>query len=147
MGHHQTDVGTWSAPYEDKAPISVANRRPGRGFGLENPRRGWVKSRRTITIFHRIIRFHDSRGDPKGIGSGEPGRHPRRGSGECAHDRADCCAWPTADRIPTARSSHHRRAAKHLDVGYTIFGSADQKKPCKLASVEVMGERPKSPPR
>ncbi|HMJ54768.1 MAG TPA: peptidylprolyl isomerase, partial [Polyangiaceae bacterium] len=74
----ETDVGTLECKlYDDKAPNTVANF-VGLARGIrpwKNPEGQWVKKPAYDgTIFHRIIKgFMIQGGDPKGIGSGEPG--------------------------------------------------------------------------
>ena len=101
--------------------------------------------------FHRIIKgFMIQGGDPKGIGSGEPGYViPDEIWENALHDRAGLLCM--ANRGPNTNGAQFfitDALAKHLDGGYTIFGECGPEEAVhKLASVEVQGERPKSPPK
>ena len=151
----ETDVGTLECKlYDDRAPITVANF-VGLARGIrpwKTPEGEWVKKPAYDgTIFHRIIKgFMIQGGDPKGIGSGEPGYVIADEIWENAlHDRAGLLCM--ANRGPNTHGAQFfitDAVAKHLDAGYTIFGECGpEEKVHKLASVEVQGERPKSPPK
>jgi peptidyl-prolyl cis-trans isomerase A (cyclophilin A) len=151
----ETDVGTLECKlFDDKAPITVANF-VGLARGIrpwKNPDGQWVKKPAYDgTIFHRIIKgFMIQGGDPKGIGSGEPGYVIPDEIWEGAlHDRAGLLCM--ANRGPNTNGAQFfitDALAKHLDGGYTIFGECGPEETVhKLASVEVQGERPKNPPK
>jgi peptidyl-prolyl cis-trans isomerase A (cyclophilin A) len=155
MATIETDVGKLECKlYEDKAPITVANF-VGLARGVrpwKNPEGQWVKTPAYDgTIFHRIIKgFMIQGGDPKGIGSGEPGYViPDEVWENALHDRAGLLCM--ANRGPNTNGAQFfitDALAKHLDSGYTIFGECGPEETVhKLASVEVQGERPKSPPK
>jgi len=155
MATIETDVGNLECKlYEDKAPITVANF-VGLARGVrpwKNPEGQWVKKPAYDgTIFHRIIKgFMIQGGDPKGIGSGEPGYViPDEIWENALHDRAGLLCM--ANRGPNTNGAQFfitDALAKHLDNGYTIFGECGPEETVhKLASVEVQGERPKSPPK
>jgi peptidyl-prolyl cis-trans isomerase A (cyclophilin A) len=151
----ETDVGTLECKlFDDKAPITVANF-VGLARGIrpwKNPEGQWVKKPAYDgTIFHRIIKgFMIQGGDPKGIGSGEPGFViPDEIWENALHDRAGLLCM--ANRGPNTNGAQFfitDALAKHLDGGYTIFGECGPEETVhKLASVEVQGERPKNPPK
>ena len=151
----ETDVGTLECKlFDDKAPITVANF-VGLARGVrpwKNPEGQWVKNPAYDgTIFHRIIKgFMIQGGDPKGIGSGEPGFViPDEIWENALHDRAGLLCM--ANRGPNTNGAQFfitDALAKHLDGGYTIFGECGPEETVhKLASVEVQGERPKTPPK
>jgi peptidyl-prolyl cis-trans isomerase A (cyclophilin A) len=151
----ETDVGNLECKlYDDKAPITVANF-VGLARGIrpwKNPEGQWVKKPAYDgTIFHRIIKgFMIQGGDPKGVGSGEPGYViPDEVWENALHDRAGLLCM--ANRGPNTNGAQFfitDAAAKHLDVGYTIFGECGPEETVhKLASVEIQGERPKNPPK
>jgi peptidyl-prolyl cis-trans isomerase A (cyclophilin A) len=155
MATIETDVGNLECKlYEDKAPITVANF-VGLARGIrpwKNPEGQWVKKPAYDgTIFHRIIKgFMIQGGDPKGIGSGEPGYViPDEIWENALHDRAGLLCM--ANRGPNTNGAQFfitDALAKHLDNGYTIFGECGPEETVhKLASVEVQGERPKNPPK
>jgi peptidyl-prolyl cis-trans isomerase A (cyclophilin A) len=155
MATIETDVGSLECKlFEDKAPITVANF-VGLARGVrpwKTPEGQWVKKPAYDgTIFHRIIKgFMIQGGDPKGIGSGEPGYViPDEIWENALHDRAGLLCM--ANRGPNTNGAQFfitDAAAKHLDIGYTIFGECGPEETVhKLASVEVQGERPKSPPK
>jgi peptidyl-prolyl cis-trans isomerase A (cyclophilin A) len=151
----ETDMGKLECKlFDDKAPITVAN-----FIGLargtrpwKDPDGKWVKKPAYDgTIFHRIIKgFMIQGGDPKGNGSGEPGYViPDEIWEGAAHDRAGLICM--ANRGPNTNGAQFfitDAAAPHLDRSYTIFGEcAPEDLVHKLASVEVMGEKPKTPPK
>jgi peptidyl-prolyl cis-trans isomerase A (cyclophilin A) len=151
----ETDLGKLDCKlYDDKAPLTVAN-----FIGLargtrqwKDPDGKWVKKPAYDgTIFHRIIKgFMIQGGDPKGNGSGEPGYViPDEIWENAKHDRPGLLCM--ANRGPNTNGAQFfitDAAAPHLDRGYTIFGEcAPEEMVHKIASVEVMGERPKTPPK
>jgi peptidyl-prolyl cis-trans isomerase A (cyclophilin A) len=155
MATIETDVGNLECKlFEDKAPLTVANF-VGLARGLrtwKNPEGQWVKKPAYDgTVFHRIIKgFMIQGGDPKGIGSGEPGYViPDEIWENALHDRAGLLCM--ANRGPNTNGAQFfitDALAKHLDGGYTIFGECGPEETVhKLASVEVQGERPKNPPK
>jgi peptidyl-prolyl cis-trans isomerase A (cyclophilin A) len=150
-----TDLGKLECKlYDDKAPITVAN-----FIGLARGTRPWKdpdgkwvkKAAYDGTIFHRIIKgFMIQGGDAKGTGSGEPGYViPDEIWQNAAHDRAGLLCM--ANRGPNTNGAQFfitDAAAPHLDRGYTIFGECSPEDMVhKLASVEVIGEKPKTPPK
>jgi peptidyl-prolyl cis-trans isomerase A (cyclophilin A) len=151
----ETDLGKLDCRlYDDKAPITVAN-----FIGLargtrpwKDPEGKWVKKPAYDgTIFHRIIKgFMIQGGDPRGNGSGEPGYViPDEIWENAMHDRPGLICM--ANRGPNTNGAQFfitDASAPHLDRGYTIFGECSPEEMVhKLASVEVIGERPKSPPK
>jgi peptidyl-prolyl cis-trans isomerase A (cyclophilin A) len=155
MATIETDVAKLECKlYEDKAPITVANF-VGLARGVrpwKNPEGQWVKTPAYDgTVFHRIIKgFMIQGGDPKGVGSGEPGYViPDEIWENALHDRPGLLCM--ANRGPNTNGAQFfitDALAKHLDGGYTIFGECGPDEAVhKLASVEVQGERPKSPPK
>jgi peptidyl-prolyl cis-trans isomerase A (cyclophilin A) len=89
-------------------------------------------------------------GDPKGNGSGEPGYViPDEIWENAMHDRAGLLCM--ANRGPNTNGAQFfitDASAPHLDHGYTIFGECGPEEMVhKIASTEVMGEKPKSPPK
>jgi peptidyl-prolyl cis-trans isomerase A (cyclophilin A) len=151
----ETDMGKLECKlFDDKAPITVAN-----FIGLARGNRPWKdpdgkwvkKPAYDGTIFHRIIKgFMIQGGDPKGNGSGEPGYViPDEIWEGAAHDRAGLICM--ANRGPNTNGAQFfitDAAAPHLDRSYTIFGECSPEEQVhKLASVEVNGERPKTPPK
>jgi len=150
-----TDLGKLECKlFDDKAPITVAN-----FIGLARGIRPWKdadgkwvkKPAYDGTVFHRIIRgFMIQGGDARGNGTGEPGYVIPDEMWEGAHhDRAGLLCM--ANRGPNTNGAQFfitDAAAPHLDRGYTIFGECSPVDLVhKLAGVEVMGERPKSPPK
>jgi peptidyl-prolyl cis-trans isomerase A (cyclophilin A) len=150
-----TDLGKLDCKlYEDKAPLTVANF-VGLARGTrpwKDPDGKWVKKPAYDgTIFHRIIKgFMIQGGDARGTGSGEPGYViPDEIWENAMHDRAGLLCM--ANRGPNTNGAQFfitDAAAPHLDRGYTIFGECGPEEMVhKLASVEVVGERPKTPPK
>lgn len=150
-----TSLGKLSCElYDDKAPITVANF-IGLARGIrpwKAPDGTWVK--RPLydgTIFHRIIKgFMIQGGDPLGTGAGEPGYVFQDEVWPGAtHDRRGLLCM--ANRGPNTNGAQFfimDAAARHLDSGYTIFGSCGPDSLVeKLASVPVTGERPVTPPK
>jgi peptidyl-prolyl cis-trans isomerase A (cyclophilin A) len=151
----ETDVGKLECKlFDDKAPITVANF-VGLARGIrpwKDPDGKWVKKAAYDgTVFHRIIKgFMIQGGDAKGTGSGEPGYVvPDEIWEGAAHDRAGLLCM--ANRGPNTNGAQFfitDAAAAHLDRSYTIFGEcAPEDMVHKLASVEVTGEKPKTPPK
>jgi peptidyl-prolyl cis-trans isomerase A (cyclophilin A) len=148
-----TDLGKLECRlYEDRAPITVANF-VGLARGTrpwKNPEGKWVKKPAYDgTTFHRIIKgFMIQGGDPKGNGAGEPGYViPDEIWEDGRHDRAGllCMANRGAD-TNGAQFFITDDVTPHLDRGYTIFGECGPVELVhKLGSVEVVGERPKTP--
>src|SRR6185436_4300639 len=151
----ETDLGKLDCKlYEDKAPLTVAN-----FVGLARGIRPWKdsdgkwvkKPAYDGTIFHRIIKgFMIQGGDAKGNGSGEPGYViPDEVWENAVHDRPGLLCM--ANRGPNTNGAQFfitDAAAPHLDRGYTIFGEcAPEEMVHTIANVEVMGERPKTPPK
>lgn len=149
-----TDLGTLECKlFDDKAPLTVAN-----FVGLARGARPWKtpegkwekKPAYDGTIFHRIIKgFMIQGGDAKRNGSGEAGYViPDEIWEDGRHDRAGLLCM--ANRGPNTNSAQFfitDAAAPHLDNGYTIFGECGPEKLVhELASVEVRGERPATPP-
>jgi peptidyl-prolyl cis-trans isomerase A (cyclophilin A) len=150
-----TDLGKLDCTlYEDKAPITVANF-VGLARGTrpwKDPDGKWVKKPAYDgTIFHRIIKgFMIQGGDPRGNGSGEPGYViPDEIWENAMHDRPGLICM--ANRGPNTNGAQFfitDARAPHLDRSYTIFGEcAPEDMVHTLANVEVMGERPKTPPK
>jgi peptidyl-prolyl cis-trans isomerase A (cyclophilin A) len=150
-----TDLGKLDCTlYEDKAPLTVANF-VGLARGTrpwKDPSGAWVKKPAYDgTIFHRIIKgFMIQGGDPKGNGSGEPGYViPDEVWENAMHDRPGLLCM--ANRGPNTNGAQFfitDARAPHLDRGYTIFGEcAPEEMVHTIANVEVMGERPKTPPK
>jgi peptidyl-prolyl cis-trans isomerase A (cyclophilin A) len=150
-----TDLGKLDCTlYEDKAPITVAN-----FVGLARGTRPWKdpdgkwvkKAAYDGTIFHRIIKgFMIQGGDPRGNGSGEPGYViPDEIWENALHDRPGLLCM--ANRGPNTNGAQFfitDARAPHLDRGYTIFGEcAPEEMVHTIAGVDVMGERPKTPPK
>jgi peptidyl-prolyl cis-trans isomerase A (cyclophilin A) len=150
----ETDLGSLDCKLEgDKAPITVAN-----FVGLARGIRPWKTPEGTWekkpaydgTIFHRIIKgFMIQGGDAKKNGSGEAGYViPDEVWEDANHDRAGLLCM--ANRGPNTNSAQFfitDDAANHLDGGYTIFGECSPVDTVhKIASVEMAGERPKTPP-
>jgi peptidyl-prolyl cis-trans isomerase A (cyclophilin A) len=150
-----TDLGKLDCKlYDDKAPLTVAN-----FIGLargtrpwKDPDGKWVKKPAYDgTIFHRIIKgFMIQGGDARGTGSGEPGYViPDEIWENATHDRPGLLCM--ANRGPNTNGAQFfitDAAAPHLDRSYTIFGECSPEEMVhKLASVEVMGEHPKTPPK
>lgn len=151
----ETDLGKLECKlFEDKTPITVANF-VGLARGVrpwKDPSGAWVrKPAYDGTIFHRIIKgFMIQGGDAKGDGSGEPGYViPDEIWEGAAHDRAGLLCM--ANRGPNTNGAQFfitDAAAPHLDRGYTIFGECSPVEQVhKIASVDVMGEHPKTPPK
>jgi peptidyl-prolyl cis-trans isomerase A (cyclophilin A) len=151
----ETDLGKLECKmFDDKAPITVAN-----FVGLARGIRPWKdadgkwvkKAAYDGTIFHRIIKgFMIQGGDAKGNGTGEPGYViPDELWSGAHHDRAGLICM--ANRGPNTNGAQFfitDASAPHLDRSYTIFGEcAPVDLVHKLAAVEVMGERPKTPPK
>ena len=149
----ETDLGSLECKlFDDKAPITVAN-----FVGLARGTRPWKtpegkwekKAAYDGTIFHRIIKgFMIQGGDPKKNGTGEPGYViPDEIWEDANHDRPGLLCM--ANRGPNTNGAQFfitDEAAAHLDVSYTIFGEcAPVDMVHKIASVEVAGERPKTP--
>lgn len=150
-----TDLGALECKlFDDKAPLTVANF-VGLARGLrpwKDPDGKWVKKAAYDgTVFHRIIKgFMIQGGDAKGNGSGEPGYVvPDEVWDGANHDRAGLLCM--ANRGPNTNGAQFfitDAAAPHLDRGYTIFGECSPVDTVhKIASVEVAGERPKTPPK
>ncbi|MCC6554610.1 MAG: peptidylprolyl isomerase [Polyangiaceae bacterium] len=150
----ETDLGTLTCKlFDDKAPITVAN-----FVGLARGIRPWKtpegKGEKIPaydgTIFHRIIKgFMIQGGDAKKNGSGEAGYViPDEVWEDANHDRAGLlCMANRGKNTNSAQFFITDAAAYHLDNGYTIFGECGPEELVhKLASVEVKGERPVSPP-
>ncbi len=139
---------------EDKAPITVANF-VGLARGIrpwKDPTGEWVKKPAYDgTVFHRIIRgFMIQGGDAKGNGTGEPGYViPDEIWEGGRHDRPGLLCM--ANRGPNTNGAQFfitDDAAPHLDGGYTIFGECSPLETIhKIASVEVVRDRPKNPPK
>ncbi|HEX9297622.1 MAG TPA: peptidylprolyl isomerase [Polyangiaceae bacterium] len=151
----ETDVAKLECKlYEDKAPITVANF-VGLARGTrpwKDPDGKWVKKPAYDgTTFHRTIKgFMIQGGDAKGTGSGEPGYViPDEVWENAQHDRAGLLCM--ANRGPNTNGAQFfitDAAAAHLDRGYTIFGECGPEEMVhKISSVEVIGERPKTPPK
>jgi peptidyl-prolyl cis-trans isomerase A (cyclophilin A) len=142
------------ALFEELAPITVANF-VGLARGLrpwKTPEGKWGKKPAYDgTIFHRIIKgFMIQGGDAQGTGMGEPGYViPDEIWEDALHDRAGLLCM--ANRGPNTNGAQFfitDAAAPHLDNGYTIFGEcAPVELVHRVASTEVKGERPASPPR
>jgi peptidyl-prolyl cis-trans isomerase A (cyclophilin A) len=142
------------ALFEAQAPLTVAN-----FVGLARGTRPWKspggkwgkKPAYDGTVFHRIIKgFMIQGGDANGTGTGEPGYViPDEVWDEAYHDRAGLLCM--ANRGPNTNGAQFfitDAAAPHLDSGYTIFGECSPVDTVhKLASVEVKGEKPASPPK
>jgi len=140
-----TDLGKLDCKlYDDKAPLTVAN-----FIGLargtrpwKDPDGKWVKKPAYDgTIFHRIIKgFMIQGGDARGTDEVWE---------NATHDRPGLLCM--ANRGPNTNGAQFfitDAAAPHLDRGYTIFGECSPEEMVhKLASVEVMGEHPKTPPK
>ncbi len=150
-----TDLGKLECKlFDDRAPLTVAN-----FIGLargtrpwKDPDGKWVKKPAYDgTIFHRIIKgFMIQGGDPRGNGSGEPGYViPDEIWENAMHDRPGLLCM--ANRGPNTNGAQFfitDAKAAHLDRSYTIFGECSPEEMVHtLASVEVMGERPKSAPK
>jgi peptidyl-prolyl cis-trans isomerase A (cyclophilin A) len=150
-----TDLGKFECKLlDDKAPVTVAN-----FIGLARGTRPWKdsdgkwvkKPAYDGTVFHRIIKgFMIQGGDPRGNGTGEPGYViPDELWDGAHHDRAGLLCM--ANRGPNTNGAQFfitDAAAPHLDRSYTIFGDCSPVDMIhKLASSEVMGERPKTPPK
>jgi peptidyl-prolyl cis-trans isomerase A (cyclophilin A) len=139
--------------FDDKAPVTVAN-----FVGLARGVRPWKTPLGTWekkpaydgTIFHRIIKgFMIQGGDAKRNGSGEPGYViPDEIWSGAVHDRAGLLCM--ANRGPNTNGAQFfitDAAAAHLDRSYTIFGECGPVDLVHtLASVEVMGQKPRTPP-
>jgi peptidyl-prolyl cis-trans isomerase A (cyclophilin A) len=151
----ETDLGKLECKlFADKAPLTVAN-----FIGLARGTRPWKdndgkwvkKAAYDGTIFHRIIKgFMIQGGDAKGTGAGEPGYAvPDEIWEGAAHDRAGLlCMANRGKNTNGAQFFITDAAAPHLDNGYTIFGACGPEEMVhKIASVEVLGERPKTPPK
>jgi len=150
-----TDLGKLDCKlYDDKAPLTVANF-IGLARGIrpwKDPDGKWVKKPAYDgTIFHRIIKgFMIQGGDSRGNGSGEPGYViPDEVWENAVHDRPGLLCM--ANRGPNTNGAQFfitDASAPHLDRGYTIFGECGPEQMVhKLASVEVTGEHPKTPPK
>jgi len=150
-----TDLGKLDCTlFDDKAPITVAN-----FIGLargtrpwKDPDGKWVKKPAYDgTIFHRIIRgFMIQGGDARGNGSGEPGYViPDEIWENAMHDRAGLLCM--ANRGPNTNGAQFfitDASAPHLDRSYTIFGECSPEETVhKIASTEVIGEKPAKPPK
>jgi peptidyl-prolyl cis-trans isomerase A (cyclophilin A) len=141
--------------YEDKAPNTVANF-VGLARGLrpfKDPKTGvWVKRPGYDDgVFHRIIKgFMIQGGDPTGTGATDGGYViPDEVWPGATHDRRGLICM--ANRGKNTNSMQFfimDGAAKHLDGGYTIFGSCGPDAVIeKLAASEVRGDRAVSPPK
>jgi peptidyl-prolyl cis-trans isomerase A (cyclophilin A) len=140
--------------YDDRAPITVANfvglARGVRPF--KNPQGAWTKTPAYDgTTFHRIIRgFMIQGGDPAGTGAGEPGYviPDEVWDGAYHSERGLICM---ANRGPNTNGMQFfimDGSSPHLDSGYTIFGKCGPDAVVeKIASTEVRGERPTTPPK
>jgi peptidyl-prolyl cis-trans isomerase A (cyclophilin A) len=148
-----TDLGKLECKlFDEKAPLTTANF-IGLARGIrpwKDPDGKWVKKPAYDgTMFHRIIKgFMIQGGDARGNGSGEPGYViPDEIWENALHDHAGLLCM--ANRGPNTNGAQFfitDAAAPHLDHGYTIFGEcAPEDLVHKLASVEVQGERPKTP--
>ena len=150
----ETDLGTLECKlFADKAPITVAN-----FVGLARGTRPWKtpegkwekKPAYDGTIFHRIINgFMIQGGDAKKNGSGEAGYViPDEVWEDANHDRAGLlCMANRGKNTNSAQFFITDDAAFHLDNGYTIFGECGPVELVhKIASVEVKGEKPVTPP-
>jgi peptidyl-prolyl cis-trans isomerase A (cyclophilin A) len=150
----ETSIGKLECKmWDDKAPITVAN-----FVGLARGVRPWKtpegkwekKPAYDGTLFHRIIKgFMSQGGDAKKNGTGEPGYViPDEVWDDASHDRAGLLCM--ANRGPNTNGAQFfitDAATPFLDNGYTIFGECGPEDMVhKLASVEVTGERPKTPP-
>jgi peptidyl-prolyl cis-trans isomerase A (cyclophilin A) len=139
---------------EDKAPVTVANF-VGLARGLrpfKTTTGEWVKRPAYDgTTFHRIIKgFMIQGGDPAGTGRGEPGytiadeiwagaKHDRRGQ---------LCMANRGANTNGMQFFITDGKAKHLDGGYTIFGTCGPESVIEaLSSVEVQRDRPVNPPK
>ena len=139
--------------FDDKAPLTVANF-VGLARGIrpwKTPEGKWEKKPAYDgTLFHRIIKgFMIQGGDAKKNGTGEPGYViPDEVWEDANHDRAGLLCM--ANRGPNTNGQQFfitDDVAYHLDSGYTIFGECGPVDLVhKLASVEVRGERPVTPP-
>ena len=149
----ETDLGNLECKlFDDKAPITVANF-VGLARGIrpwKTPEGAWEKKPAYDgTPFHRIIKgFMIQGGDAKKNGSGEAGYViPDEVWEDANHDRAGLLCM--ANRGPNTNSAQFfitDAAANHLDSGYTIFGECGPEEQVhKIASVEISGERPKTP--
>jgi peptidyl-prolyl cis-trans isomerase A (cyclophilin A) len=149
----ETNLGSLECKlFDDKAPLTVAN-----FVGLARGTRPWKtpegkwekKAAYDGTIFHRIIKgFMIQGGDAKKNGTGEPGYViPDEIWEDANHDRAGLLCM--ANRGPNTNGAQFfitDDAAPHLDVSYTIFGECSPVDVVhKIASVEVAGEKPRSP--
>lgn len=149
----ETDLGNLECKlFDDKAPISVAN-----FVGLARGLRPWKTPGGTWekkpaydgTPFHRIIKgFMIQGGDAMKNGSGEAGFViPDEVWEGATHDRAGLlCMANRGANTNSAQFFITDAAAYHLDSGYTILGECGPEAEVhKIASVEVVGERPKTP--
>jgi peptidyl-prolyl cis-trans isomerase A (cyclophilin A) len=139
--------------FDDKAPITVAN-----FVGLARGVRPWRTPAGTWekkpaydgTIFHRIIKgFMIQGGDAMKNGSGEAGYViPDEVWTGATHDHAgQLCMANRGKNTNSAQFFITDAAAPHLDGGYTIFGECGPVDVIHtLASVEMLGGRPKTPP-
>ncbi|MGK3984089.1 peptidylprolyl isomerase [Sorangium sp. So ce136] len=150
----ETDLGTLSCKlFDDKAPITVANF-VGLARGIrpwKTPEGAWEKKPAYDgTIFHRIIKgFMIQGGDAKKNGTGEAGYViPDEVWEDGSHDRAGLlCMANRGKNTNSAQFFITDAPAFHLDNGYTIFGECGPEELVhKLASVDVKGERPVTPP-
>jgi peptidyl-prolyl cis-trans isomerase A (cyclophilin A) len=150
----ETDLGSLECKlFDDKAPITVAN-----FVGLARGVRPWKTPAGTWekkpaydgTIFHRIIKgFMIQGGDAMKNGSGEAGYViPDEVWQGATHDHAgELCMANRGKNTNSAQFFITDAAAPHLDGGYTIFGECGPVDLVhNLASVDVMGQRPKTPP-
>jgi peptidyl-prolyl cis-trans isomerase A (cyclophilin A) len=152
----ETDKGKLRCElYDDKAPNTVANF-VGLARGLrpfKDPKTSeWVeRPGYDGTGFHRIIKgFMIQGGDPKGTGAGEPGYvFADEVWPGATHDRRGLMCM--ANRGPNTNGMQFfilDGQAKHLDVGYTIFGHCTPDSVIeKLANTEVRGDRAIVPPK
>lgn len=150
----ETSMGSLECKlFDDKAPITVAN-----FVGLARGVRPWKtpegkwekKAAYDGTVFHRIIKgFMIQGGDALKSGRGEPGYViPDEIWEDANHDRPGLLCM--ANRGPNTNGAQFfitDDAAFHLDVSYTIFGECGPVDLVhKIASVEVRGDRPATPP-
>lgn len=151
-----TDAGTLKCElYEDKAPNTVANF-VGLARGLrpfKDPKTGVWEKRPAYDngVFHRIIKgFMIQGGDPTGTGAGDGGFViPDEVWPGATHDRRGLlCMANRGKHTNSMQFFIMDGAARHLDSGYTIFGSCGPDAVIeKLAASEVRGDRAVTPPK
>lgn len=151
-----TDAGTLKCElYEDKAPNTVANF-VGLARGLrpfKDPKTGTWEKRPAYDngVFHRIIKgFMIQGGDPTGTGAGDGGFViPDEVWPGATHDRRGLlCMANKGKNTNSMQFFITDGAARHLDSGYTIFGSCGPDAVIeKLAASEVRGDRAITPPK